>query len=157
MAKVSQAEPQGLANTAWAFAVLAKRHKPLLDAIAAASVAIMPNLGPRSSANILWAFALLVFQHQPLIASISSTAMDTLQEFQGQSLSNTAWSLAAMRDRNERPLLEAISEEVGRRGLRNFLGSKHSYAVLWAAWVSSEAGRPLLDSAIDIDLFDSLD
>merc|ERR1712113_160531 len=54
---VSDAQPQGLANTAWALATSVVRHKPLLDAIAAASLRMMTQFGQQELGNTSWAFA----------------------------------------------------------------------------------------------------
>jgi len=145
LTRIREAEPQGLANTAWACTILAFVHKPLLSAIA---VTAALALEPRGSANILWAFAILRFKHSPFITKLATFAVPALREFQPQSLSNTAWALAEMRCLNGRPLLSFIGEEFLRRSPLHFLEGPHSYAVLWAAWVSGMEGLRLLDEVI---------
>jgi len=64
--------------------------------------------------------------------------MSQISEFNTQGLSNTAWSLAKLSERFHGPLMEAISAEALRRGYEaNFGGQKHSYALLWSAWLTS--------------------
>jgi len=144
LARICEAEPQGLANMAWAFAVLAFRHRPLLAAIATAASSA---LEPRGGANIAWAFASMAFRHAPFFMALSRYAGTALGQFQPQSLSNTAWSLAELRCRDDRPFLNAIADEISRRGVPEMLEGRHGYAVLWAAWVTGEGGRELLEEA----------
>jgi len=49
--------PQGLANTAWAFAVLRYADTRLGDAVAASSLQRLSHFDLRALANLSWAFS----------------------------------------------------------------------------------------------------
>merc|ERR1712217_851230 len=75
---ITDAQPQGLANTAWALATSVVRHKPLLDAIAAASLRLMTQFGQQELGNTSWAFAELRVHHVPLMHAISGAALTSI-------------------------------------------------------------------------------
>eukprot|EP00413_Alexandrium_margalefii_P009954 CAMPEP_0204528758 /NCGR_PEP_ID=MMETSP0661-20131031/9701_1 /ASSEMBLY_ACC=CAM_ASM_000606 /TAXON_ID=109239 /ORGANISM="Alexandrium margalefi, Strain AMGDE01CS-322" /LENGTH=148 /DNA_ID=CAMNT_0051534753 /DNA_START=40 /DNA_END=484 /DNA_ORIENTATION=+ len=94
--------------------------------------------------NLVWAFASLKWAHAPLLASIAAASIRHLPDFNAQALSNTAWSLAVLRDRHQRPLMEAIASESIARGAESVLGGRHAYAVLWSLWIASAGEMSLL-------------
>eukprot|EP00442_Polarella_glacialis_P033224 CAMPEP_0115051436 /NCGR_PEP_ID=MMETSP0227-20121206/2344_1 /TAXON_ID=89957 /ORGANISM="Polarella glacialis, Strain CCMP 1383" /LENGTH=61 /DNA_ID=CAMNT_0002435413 /DNA_START=211 /DNA_END=396 /DNA_ORIENTATION=+ len=59
MRTICEFNAQGLANTAWAFAVLVFVDCPLLKAIAAESRAKLKLFSPHNLANTVWAFSKL--------------------------------------------------------------------------------------------------
>merc|ERR1712039_406379 len=75
---ISDAQPQGLANTAWALATSVVRHRPLMDAIAAASLRMITQFGQQELGNTSWAFAELRVHHVPLLDAISCAARASL-------------------------------------------------------------------------------
>uniref|UniRef100_A0A7S4RAM3 catechol O-methyltransferase n=1 Tax=Alexandrium monilatum TaxID=311494 RepID=A0A7S4RAM3_9DINO len=102
------AKPQELSNTAWAYAQLSFLHLPLMDAIAAASIAKITQCLSQDHSNLAWAFATLHLPNAPLCDSIAAAALRTIRQFERQHLVNTAWSFATLRFEHP-PLMKAIS------------------------------------------------
>mmetsp|Transcript_42091 Transcript_42091/g.136197 ORF Transcript_42091/g.136197 Transcript_42091/m.136197 type:complete len:530 (+) Transcript_42091:1528-3117(+) len=103
---------QNLSNIAWAFATLGVRDEPLFDAIAAAAIRPMCELGDRDIAAFAWSFAAISLTNAPLIESISSSARPCLssQHVATRSLANIAWAFANW-SVGDKPLLHAIAEQ----------------------------------------------
>ena len=91
---LSDLDPQGLANVAWAFATAHERHARLFDAIADACVARAAELRPRNVSGVLWAFATAAHVSPDLFATLSSRAARDARDFGPQALANTCWAVA---------------------------------------------------------------
>ena len=59
MVRLEELNPQGVANTAWAFATLGVRHEELLGAIVGRALVRLEEVHPQELANTAWAFARL--------------------------------------------------------------------------------------------------
>lgn len=78
--RITQAGPQGLSNTAWAFATCRFLHAPLFEAISEAALATISQFAHQELSNTAWAFAELRMMHVPLMDAISAAAMPTISE-----------------------------------------------------------------------------
>jgi len=67
-AKLEEFEAQGLANTAWAFAVMAVADPLLVNAIASCAVDAVEEFTGQALANLAWAFAHMLLRNKPFFA-----------------------------------------------------------------------------------------
>lgn len=82
MAQIYSFAPQDLANTAWAWAVLAVRNVPMLASIAGQAIAPIHDFLPQNLSNTAWALATLQCNDGPLLAAISPQARPRIGELQ---------------------------------------------------------------------------
>jgi len=94
--KVPQLQPNHLTNTVWALAKLGLRDEPLLDAIAAASLARMDSAATPELALTLWAFASLEVNNHTLLDAIAAASLQIISEFSPSEICGSAWSLARL-------------------------------------------------------------
>ena len=74
--------PQGLANTAWAFATLGvQQQEELLRTVARRALVRLQEFNPQAVASTAWAFATLGAQHEELLGAIAGRASARLEEF----------------------------------------------------------------------------
>lgn len=78
---ITEFSTQGLANTAWAFAVLAVVDMPLLDAIASASIRRLPEFVAQELVNLACAFAGLELVARPMVDLTSQRVSTTVRVF----------------------------------------------------------------------------
>lgn len=98
-----------MANTAWAFATLAVRDAPLLDAIASAAIKKLIELRAQNLSNTAWAFSALRVPPAPLFSAIAAAARPRItSEFDLQGLANTLWAFSTL-PLGDLPLLAAIA------------------------------------------------
>ena len=139
--------PQGLANTAWAFATAGHHAAPtLLDAIAAEAVrGGLHDFSPQNFANTAWAFAKAAHAAPALFDAIAAEAVrGGLRDFKPQDLANTSWAFATA-GHTAPALLDAIAAEAVHRGLRDF--SPQDLAnMVWAFATAGHAAPALLDA-----------
>merc|ERR1712070_336066 len=85
-AKISEFGVQGLANPAWAVALLDIEYDPLLDAISAESLLKISEFDGQECANTAFAFATLHSRdHMPLLGAIVVQSIDICRDIQEQS------------------------------------------------------------------------
>merc|ERR1712000_645865 len=96
---------------AWAYASLAFRVDPLLDALSAAAIPLRTEASPQHIANTSWAFATLAWANMPGLDALASAAIPPRSDYEFRSIGNTAWSLATLCERHHRRLMEALSTE----------------------------------------------
>lgn len=106
---------------------------PLLDAIAAASIARINEYNPQSIGNSVWAYAKLGITHTPLLKAISAPSLRKLRELIPQEIANIAWSLATLQ-KEDAELLDAISYEAIKKishfATQNLSNTVWAYATL---------------------------
>jgi RAP domain len=90
-------KPQGLSNTAWAFAKLNHETPKLFEAIARAAQVHFHDFNAQGLANTAWSFATMHHDAPALLNAIANAAQVQINEFSPQALSNTAWSFAALK------------------------------------------------------------
>jgi len=124
----------------WSFAVLHLVDAPLMEAIAAASIAKITAFGSQGLGNTAWALAALQLRHAPLLDALAAASLPRISEFRPQELSNTAWAVAARAVAHE-PLRHAIAAQALRRSadfvpreLRMLLWSLCGLQELQHAW-----------------------
>jgi len=143
-AVVKDAEPQQLANTAWAYARARHAAPALLDAIATAAMARVDDFSPQALANMAWAYATARQPAPALMDAIAVAAVVQIAEFNPQDLANTAWAYATAR--HEVPeLMDAIAVAVAVRA-----GEFQTQNLANTAWAYATAGHgsPALMDAI---------
>lgn len=69
--RVSDAGPQVLSNTVWAYATCRAWDESLLETIALSALSLMGEFGQQELGNTAWAFAELSVKHLPLLAAIA--------------------------------------------------------------------------------------
>ena len=94
LARVSEFDPQGLANRAWAFATAGRSAPALFDAMAAETARRVRDFNPQDLANTAWAFATAGHTAQALFHAMAAEAERRVREFNPQNLANTAWAFA---------------------------------------------------------------
>lgn len=120
-----QFDPQGLANTLWAFAtLLVPPSEELMECLSQQVLRRCPEYDPQNCANTMWAYAVLVVGDSPVIAALSKRATEVISEFACQSLANTAWSLANLSVTDDQ-LLSSIEVQVESL-ISHFDSSDHS-------------------------------
>ncbi|CAK0856138.1 unnamed protein product [Prorocentrum cordatum] len=139
---IGTAKPQELANLAWSCAHLLFEDPRLQQAIATASMALLPKFVPQDHSNLSWAFAVLREAHVPLLEAGATAVTERVPEFEPQHLVNTAWAFATLR-RQDAPLLNAIAAEALRRSPGAFVMQGHA-SLAWAFSRLRCLHRPLL-------------
>eukprot|EP00962_Isochrysis_galbana_P001836 scaffold473_cov104-Isochrysis_galbana.AAC.8 len=86
---LSKFDPQGLANTAWAFATAGHATPALLDAIAAEAAPRVGEFTEQGLGNTAWAFATAGHAAPALLDAIAAEAAPRVGEFKPQALANT--------------------------------------------------------------------
>ncbi|CAK0827327.1 unnamed protein product [Prorocentrum cordatum] len=130
--------PQGIANTAWAFARVRRQELHLFRLLAEATVqeSALWNFKSQELSNIVWAFATVGLTHPPLFESILEVAVQRRAELPPQNIANMLWAYAKLgvpsRWRLFPPLLE-----VTEQNLEAYKPQEVS-AILWA--VAREVG-----------------
>lgn len=115
----------------------------LMNAIAAASLAIITECDAQTFANLAWAFAILVLPAGPLLNSISSASLPKLSSFDAQELANTAWAFSRL-DFVDKPLCDAISA-ASRNRLSDFV-MQNLTNTAWAFAPLGFRNKPLMDA-----------
>ena len=113
--------PQGLSNTAWAFASAGHASTELFNAISAEVVRRgLGDFKEQHLSNTAWAFATAGHASPQLFNAISTEVVRReLSNFKEQHLSNTAWAFATAGHLSAE-LFKAIAAEVVRRELGDF-------------------------------------
>lgn len=97
MQRCPEFEPQHLALTAWALAVMASKDLSLLDMLAQVAVMKISQFGHSDEmslapcqdlAMMLWAFATLEFRHEPALDALEAAATSKVQQFNPQNVAN---------------------------------------------------------------------
>jgi len=140
----SEFDPQGLANTAWAFATTGRAAPAPFEAIGEEAARRVCEFKAQELANMAWAFVTAGRAAPALFEAIAQESSRRVREFNPQALTNTVWAFAT--GGHAAPaLFEAIAEESAGRvhefdpqGLAN------------TAWAFATAGRaaPALFEAI---------
>jgi len=60
---------------AWSYATIGLRDGPLLHALAAEAIRILPQFNPQDLGNTAWAFATLGVRDEPLMEAISGESI----------------------------------------------------------------------------------
>ena len=94
--KIASFNAQGLANTAWAFAMLGIKNQPLMAAIAVQVIEKIDSFTAQNLAITAWAFAKLGIKHQALMAAIAAKVIEKVASFTAQGLAITAWAFAML-------------------------------------------------------------
>jgi hypothetical protein len=87
--------PQGLANTAWAFATAGRSEPDLFRALAEEAIPQLPSFSPQAIANIVWAFASSSRHSAQLFDAVAVETLKRLSEFPPQAIAMVAWSFAS--------------------------------------------------------------
>ena len=143
--------PQGLSNTAWAFAFAGQASVELFNAISAEVVCRrLGGFTEQDLSNTAWAFATAGHASMELFNAISAEAVRRgLGDFNERDLSHTAWAFATVGHASVE-LFNGISAEVVRRRLGSFNEQDLSNTV----WAFAKAGQtlPELFSAISAEV-----
>ena len=92
--RLSEFNPQELANTAWAFATAGVPAPELFDEIAAESKPRLSEFNPQELTSTAWAFATAGVPAPELFDEIATASKPRLKKFNPQDLANTAWAFA---------------------------------------------------------------
>jgi len=125
--------PQGLSNTAWAYAKLQICDAPFLDAIAADVVPKLQQFQPQNLSNTSWAFAALHILTEQLMDAIAEVSVEKIAEFDAQAVTNIAWSYAKLSYIPPwalNPLIEQALSHISEWGSQNLSGFAWSMAAL---------------------------
>mmetsp|Transcript_45893 Transcript_45893/g.146428 ORF Transcript_45893/g.146428 Transcript_45893/m.146428 type:complete len:124 (-) Transcript_45893:8-379(-) len=94
---VSEFEAQQLSHTSWSLAPRACEHRPLIAALSAASLNLMPaQFEPRNISSLLWSFAKLTCAAVPLLDALGCEACERMETFSMHEVATTAWALAKL-------------------------------------------------------------
>jgi len=90
--------PQGIANTAWAFARVRHQEPRLFRLLAEATAqeSVLWSFKPQELSNIVWAFATVGLTHPPLFESIMEVAVRRRTELPPQNIANMLWAYAKL-------------------------------------------------------------
>jgi len=143
LARKSELKPQGLANTAWAFATAGHAAPALFDAIGTQSAERVQAFKPQELSNTAWAFAKAGHAAPALFDAIETESAGRLQEFTAQNLSNMAWAFATAGHAAPQ-LFEAIGAASTARV--HELAPQHLANMAWAFAKAGYAAPALLDA-----------
>jgi hypothetical protein len=106
--------PQGLSNTAWAYATAQHAAPALLDAIAAEAARQVRDFKPQELTNTAWAYAKAQHAAPALLDAIAAESRRQVRNFKPQNLANAAWSYATLQH-GAPALFDAIAAEAAQR------------------------------------------
>jgi len=157
MATIDTFVMQNLSNTAWAFAPLGFRNKPLMDAISAAALPKWDEFVPQEISNLAWSCAKIGLADHHFLAALAAASLKLMSEFLTQDLANSSWSCATL-TYVDCPLFSSISEEAIRK-LAEFERQELSNTA-WAfakfEWPDRNLSTAIAEEAkARIDLFDA--
>eukprot|EP00811_Abedinium_folium_P003925 NODE_1360_length_2506_cov_2.965952.p2 GENE.NODE_1360_length_2506_cov_2.965952~~NODE_1360_length_2506_cov_2.965952.p2 ORF type:complete len:194 (-),score=23.70 NODE_1360_length_2506_cov_2.965952:258-839(-) len=92
-----QFQPQQLSRIAWALSVLSRDDFPLMDAIAAQSLAIVHHAAKqRLLALTAWSYAELVYANRPVLDAGCAASARRAHAAQHREITMTAWAIAML-------------------------------------------------------------
>jgi len=97
LADTPQFSEQALGRIAWSLAALVVLHRPLLAAIASASIPKISHFSPLYLVDPAWSLSRLSFSNAPLMHAISAAARRRLSDFRRSDLSSSAWACSTLR------------------------------------------------------------
>jgi hypothetical protein len=125
--------PQGISNTVWAFATVAKRHDALFKAVGDQVVARdhLRDFNPQHLSNIVWAYATAQVSHPKLFENVANhiVQLGHLRDFRPQALSNIVWAYATAEVSHPK-LFEKVAEVATQQ--KEELNSQALSNIVWA-------------------------
>lgn len=104
--------PQGLANTAWAFATAGVRAEGFFDSLGAEAAPRLHAFKPQEVANLAWAYATAGVPAERLFDAIAHDAFARVGAFTPQGLSNLVWAYGKAGVESCDFLFEAVAREI---------------------------------------------
>ena len=144
MAKLSEFNPQNLANTVWAFAQSGNRAPELFAAVSKVAQSKLHMMNPQELANTAWAYATAQEVAPALFNAIEQAVPRKLSEFNAQNLADSAWAFART-GRGEKPFFDAVARGAHYR-LAEFKVQELA-TCLWALATAQGAVAPALFEA----------
>jgi len=144
LARTTEFTPQGLANTAWAFATARQASPALLDAFAAESAGRVRGFKPQELANTAWAYATAGHAAPALFDAIAEESTRRVRDLNSMDLANTVWAFATA-GHAAPALFDAIAAASERR-VREF--NPQDLANTAWGFAKSGVGAPALFDAI---------
>merc|ERR1712098_129304 len=95
-AKIREFGPQGLSNTAWAYAKLEWQDGPLFAAISSASIRLRYQFVPQGLTTSAWAVATFGVFDFPLLDALAAASIRKISHFNPQDCFMLAWSWSVM-------------------------------------------------------------
>jgi len=135
LARRRELNPQGLANTAWAFAKAGHAAPALFDAIGKESAGKVLEFNPQNLSNTAWAFATVGHAAPALFDAIGKESAGRVREFKPQALANTMWAFATA-GHAAPALFDSIARESAGR-----VGEFVPQALATTAWAFAKAGH----------------
>merc|ERR1711865_669962 len=84
--------PRDLSAIAWSVATFSFRNRPLMSAMAAASIRRIHQFDPPSFASLSWSLAVFECRDQPLIEAISKASRHALRDDAMEEDLSVTWS-----------------------------------------------------------------
>lgn len=140
-AKAPTMTPQGIANTAWAFARVRRQEAPLFRELAEAAIrdSLIWTFKAQELSNTVWAFATVGLPHPQLFSCIAEVTESRRFELPPQNVANMLWAYAKLMAAARRHLFQALLGVAICR-LEQYKPQEVS-AMLWAA--AKEVGCPV--------------
>ncbi|EFJ51245.1 hypothetical protein VOLCADRAFT_87862 [Volvox carteri f. nagariensis] len=135
--KLASFEPQGVSNTAWAFARLGFHSPQLFQALSAAALHKIEGFTAQGLSNLAWAMATAGHVQPRLFEALARHATSLAPSFNAQNCSVTLWACATLRHHDDElfnALLERLVAEVDTCEPQN---------VANALWAVARMGHPL--------------
>jgi len=142
---------QGVANTAWALALLASSAQRRRGGGGPAEAHAWEDLGtaararvresvPQNIANVSWAFALARFEDDGTSSALAAETLPRIDAFPAQELANVTWAFAKLPGRHSATLAARVLAVAAarRRSLADFEG-QHISGLMWAFAQSQHA------------------
>ena len=145
--QLASMDPQGICNTAWAFATAGHSAPSLFEAIAVD--ALRPDrlraFSDQALTMTVWAFATAGAtaggRAPELFEAIAVESLPRLRHFTPQALANTAWAYSTAS--HESPaLFDAIAAETVARARRHCRGTLMPQSIANTLWSFASAGHP---------------
>ena len=110
---LAMASPQGLANTAYAFAIAGMREEELLAAVAEEALPRVREFSPQALATTAFAYATLRTAAPELMDAVGRRCVREAGNFTPQEIANTLWAFARMGQKLP-TMLEGFADQVMR-------------------------------------------
>eukprot|EP00405_Crypthecodinium_cohnii_P043147 CAMPEP_0206585478 /NCGR_PEP_ID=MMETSP0325_2-20121206/36445_1 /ASSEMBLY_ACC=CAM_ASM_000347 /TAXON_ID=2866 /ORGANISM="Crypthecodinium cohnii, Strain Seligo" /LENGTH=728 /DNA_ID=CAMNT_0054093041 /DNA_START=189 /DNA_END=2375 /DNA_ORIENTATION=+ len=140
--------PQGIANTAWAYARVRRQESALFRALGDAAVHedVLWTFKPQEISNTVWAFATVGLAHPTLFEEMSHVAVSRRWQLPPQNVANIVWAYAKLNAPARATLFPALLE-VTTSELDHYKPQEIA-AILWA--IARENGTCGRDLFLDV-------
>ena len=142
--RLSEFTPQGLANTAYAYALMGHSAHDLFDELVRAAELHLERFSPQELSNLVLALAKLGHHVPSFLEAVEEAAIPQLHAFKPQELCYLAYSFTKLEHESAMRLFHGITLELQQRGAHRFRDPRCRTMLLTAfRWSGAKMGIEL--------------